>query len=1044
MNAPPSPTTTDGGAAASDTPDRIAGALVALVVALAIGWWAFSTLGPWVAAARMPGAYAWTSGWPLVFAASLALGVGVGALRRAPLASLVGALLGTGVAAVVAGSVPHAASNHFYGDGPFLMPLYAVLVAFVSIYAPAGPRRHGGATRLAVVAVLLCTANTLPLARGSSAPMALLGCAVVLIAIAAPPRADALLGAAAKDARANRAARAILIALPVWIGLATLFGDSLERGALKLQTTLVGAFLCWVLATRLDRDGARRVVFALALGAALLVFGGALSEYDALVAEGRERLLNSRLRLFGAHPNQIGPAFAGGAVLTTTLLFLRFEGESALARWGRRALLVAVAAGCVLLLWRTASRASQLGLVVGLAIAAFALFGPLPKRPGRWLAAGAALAVTAVLLWFTPLADPARSWLEARALEPNSAIGQRYHYWKMSGAAIADHPVFGVGPAQYYAHTQYAEPSYYDGTRQSFHPHNVLFAVAESAGLPALLFFLGLIAVLLEFGRRALLALPRGARALAAAPLAASLGTLATNLFDLGQVQPTFLPLHLWIAVALCAVLAAARKDDARPREAHDAHDAPAPAARPRPWRALAFVVPLGILPLIADGLIQSGRLLAFTRGEIEAGYDRIALGRTLFPPHPNAWDWEFSLLSRRGANLARVLQAHERMARRTPGLSETWIDYAAPLLRAGRFDEAEDALERAIELDPRGPRTGEALMLRVWVEMRAGREDEARETLFQALVHGSTQWHRIPNEKRRPLEQEDGSRIVLSVRTELGRLVEIELDDALERLGEYTLSIANERPFKARRNLLALFDAYDGLGRPRAALPWFERYTEAVGTPIPSILKLHWLVLQRLGLTQKADAVLERCPPEYREELQQTVRTELVMSDPDRLRHLDPATLASFLEPVDGSDLFEQAVEYSATLEMAVGYRAAQGDWQRALDDARRVLRCYAENLPRRRAVERMLSAYFVAGNAPPAVVLEFVARVIHEYDVEVRRNGGRSEYLDGVAGHVYTHWLPTDGEIVERARDLMGGAGPAGDAFVASLERRREQDRR
>lgn len=1057
MNAPPSPTTaTDAARGAEHRPahggdphalgtpaDRVTSTLVALVVAIAIGWWSFGIVGPWVGAARMPGAHSWTSGWPLLFGASLAIGATVGLLRRAPLASIAGSLLGMGVAAVVAGTVPHASSNHTYGDGPFLVPLYAALIAFIALFVPAGPRAFGGAGRLAVAIALLCTANTLPLARGTSSTVALIGCAVALMAVAAPPRAEALLGARAKDGRFTRAARGILIALPCWIALATFAGDSLDRGALKLVASTVGALLCWVLATRLDGDGARRVVLTLALGAGLLVVAGLLSEYDALSAEGRERLLATRLRLFGAHPNQIGPAFASGAVLCATLLFLRREGESTGVVWARRLLFAAIAIGCVVLLWRTASRASQLGLVVGLGVATLALFAPLPERPGRWFAGAGALLVLGLLVWATPLADPARSWLEARAFEPNSAIGQRYHYWRMSGAAIADNPILGVGPAQYYVHAQYAEPSYYDSTRQSFHPHNVLFAIAEGAGIPALLLFLGLIASLMEFARRALRALPRGSRALAAAPLAASLGTLSTNLLDLGQVQPTYLPLHLWISIAVCAVLAEPRARSTGANDEGTDPKAPRTAPRPRPWAYLLAVIPVGVLPLAADGLIQSGRLLAFTRGEVEQGYERIALGRTLYPPHPDAWDWELSLLNRRGATLARLLQAHEQMTKRSPGLSETWLDYAAPLLRAGRFEEAGEALDRAIELDPLGPRTGEALMLRVWVEMVDGREDDARETLFQALVRDSTHWNRLPHETRRPLDQDAGQRLVLSVRTKMGRLVEIELDEALERLGEHVLATANEVPYKARRNLLALYQAYDGFGRPRAALPWFERFTETVGTPIPSILQLHWMVLTRLGLEDKAAAVLDLCPPQFREELEQAIQAEVFLSEPERLRYLEPQMLDRLLARVEGSDIFEESTEFTSILEMSVGFRAAQRDWDAALDDAVRVLRCYAENLPRRRAAERMLSSYFVPSGAPPMVLLEFVARTIHEYDVQVRRNDGRSEHLEGVAGHVYTHWLPTDGDVVERARELVGGTGPAGDSFVASLERRRDRDR-
>lgn len=1038
MNAPPNSDATAGDTSTAPFRARLGAALAAFAVAAVVGWWASAILLPWVATARFPGAYVWSRGWPLVFALSLGAGLGLGALRRANGAALAGALVGTGVAALVAATLPHAASNTNYGDGPFLMPVYAAVVALLSIYVPAGPRRHSAAARIAVAALVLCTANTLPFARESSATIALVACAAGLVLLAAPPRRDALFGAGASADRFARGARVILLALPVWIGVAALLGDSVTRGLFTFQSVAVGALLAYALATRLDVDGVRRAVFALALGAVLLVAAAALSEADAIDAEGAKRVLTSRLRLFGAHPNQIGPAFAGAAVLCGVLATLRREGEAAVARWSRAALLIVVALACLFLLWRTASRASSMGFAIGAVFALVVAFARLPRRPGRWALVAGALAVLGVGLWATPLADPARAWLTERAAEPNSAIGQRYHYWRMSADAIADHPLTGTGPAQYYVHARYAEPSYYDGTRQSFHPHNVLFAIAEGTGLPGLALFLALVGVMLEFGRRAVLALPRGSRALAIAPLAASVGMLATNLFDLGQVQPTFVPLHVWITTALCAVLAggAARgaPGDAGPAEEH---------ARARPWGTFALLVPLGLLPLVADGLIHSGRLLAFAQGEPQRGYDRIALGRTLFPAHPRAWDWEYSLLARLGRGGADTLDARRAETRRTPGNAEVWLELAGPLLRANRFDEAAEAIERAIELDPRGPRVGEALMLRVWVEMRAGRVEDARETLFQALVHESLHWTRLPHAVRSAPDGHNGRRVVLSTRSKDGALVELELDEALERLGTHTLRIANERPYDARRNLLTLYSAYVGLGRPTAALPWFERYMEVVGAPIPSILNYHALLLLELGLKGRVEELLESCDPRFRRELEQSLRTSQILMDPARRRGVDAETVAWILEPIEESDIFEEADEFNPRLELSVGFHAAIGDWDHVLADARRVLRTYEENAPRRAAAERILSTHFIGRDAPATVVLEFVARTIHVHDVEVRREGRITDFLAGVAARVYTNWLPSEGDLVERARAAVGGTGPAGDLLVEHLERLHEKDR-
>jgi tetratricopeptide (TPR) repeat protein len=1023
---------------------RIAPALAALAIVGTVGWWAFAILDPWVAAGRFPRAYEWTSGWPLLFAASTGVGLVAGLVRRSKPAALAAGLVVGAFSAMVAAGLPSFSSNATYGDCPFLMLVYAIAIAVLAIYVPAGPRSHPPPHRILAAALILCTGNTLPFARDTSTPVALLVCLVALALLGSQRQSAALLPPAPGADRTTRTVWYAGLALIAWVALAAAFGDSIPRGTIKLQSVVSGALLCYALATRLRPTDVGRVLAVLVAGVGLVAVSGVLSELDVARDEGWSRVLASRLRLFGAHPNQIGPAFAGGALLCGTLVLLSIEGESMLRGVLRRGLLLVIAGTCVVLVWRAQSEASSAGVVVGAAVALWSVFGPLPRRVGRIAIAVVALAIVGLGLWATPLADPARDWLQARALEPNSAIGQRYHYWKMSSAAIADHPLFGVGPGQYYMHARYAEPSYYDGTNQSFHPHNLLFAVAEGSGLPSLAFLLVLVGGLLEFARRALLGLTRGRRALIAAPLALTVGTLSTNLLDLGQVQPTYLPLHLWITLGLCATLANVTGPGAAARSGSPAGS----AAHRTPSRTMnrigrsALVVALvgfGLLPIAADGLIHSGRLMAFTAKQMRAGYDRIALGRTLYPPHPQAYFYEINLLSQLNASAEEILEARRAETRRTPGDAQVWLALAAPLLRQGYFEEGAEVIDRVLHLDPRGPDVGRAQMLRAWVEMYEGREEDARESLFQALVNQSSDWGLVPHEQRTVEDSTVASarRIVFMVRARTAALVQIELDDVLDRLGEYTLAQIETEPYLARRCLLALFAAYDGLDRPQHALHWIERYISRVDSVFPSISKLHWVLLDRLQIDNRADEVVESIDPSIRDLFADTMLAAKVLRDPRRRARLTQEEMDRILSAIPEWDVFEDATSPTPKLELSVAFHASIGDWDRALADARRTLRCYDESQPRRNAAEKLLASHFVERGAPAQVILRFMADTISLQDVAERRSGGKNPMLDAIAGHIYTFWLPGDGNIVERARQLVGGTGPAGDGLVRRIER-------
>jgi tetratricopeptide (TPR) repeat protein len=1030
----------------------------ALAVGAAALWWAAAVLVPWVASGRFPGADAWTARWPALVALATAAGFVLGLVRRAPLATLAGGLVCGATLALVAAELPHASSNARLGDGPFLMPVYAALVTALAVYVPAGPRGHGASGRLLVAAVVVCGANTQLFARASATPVALVLC-LALLALAEAPRrerADPLLGAG----RLRRALVAVSGLLVLWILAAALLGDSLVIGLRHWHAVLAGATLACALATALDRRGALRIVGTLVAVALAIAVCGVLAEFDLAAVEGWQRTLATRLRLFDLHPNQIGPCFAGGAVLCGTLLVARpvaragaRAGAQAGARAGgwpgghpaawlaTRALLALTLGASLWLLWRTDSRASQFGAAVGVAAAALAVFAPVPRRPKRLLVGAGVLALLALVLWWTPASDGLRTWLETKTFEANSAIGQRYHFWRMAADVVAAEPLFGGGPGQNYVHAQYAQSSYFDGARQTFHAHNLLFALAEGSGLPSLALFLALLVLLLETYRRLVVGAARAERALVAAPLVASLAMLASNLLDLGQVQPTYLPLHLWITLGLGVALA---------RETGPAPAASAAPQRPRtgPCAALGglVLVAFGLLPLVADGLIHSGRLLTFTAGEPERGYARLVAGRRLFPPHPDAFVYDRSALARLDAPDEAQLDVLRKVARREPGNARAWLDLAVRLARSVHHVEARAAVERALALDPRGLDVGEAYLVRLTLDLRDGWLEAARESLHAALVHQATQWQIVPSRREQVagLHRAAAHRTIFSVRSHAAALVELPLDEGLERLGAEALELARTNPPFARRYLASLHEAYMQEDRPEAALVWFERYREVVPEPIPSVLKLEWILLQALGREAEADALLDLLDGPMRELLEDDLSTTLVLMRPAQVNAMGPEAVEELIAPLAERDAFGEVGLHTAKYELAMRIFLRSGRHDRAIDMARRIMREFQENGARRDTMEQLVTR-FIDSKVPGPVLLELLRHTIVEQNVDTLRRAARERevFVIGVAQHVHARWLPDDGDLVARARRAVAGTGPAADAFLLELERLDRLDR-
>lgn len=159
-----------------------------------------------------------------------------------------------------------------------------------------------------------------------------------------------------------------------------------------------------------------------------------------------------------------------------------------LARLGRIAVVagaVAVFIGFCLLLTksRTALLAAGLGICL-LAVSRWSI-----RRLCTWRI----LAAAGVVLGLLAAAIGAGVWDRLVVTETPKSLLYRFQYWEATAAMIADHPWFGCGPGNFQHY--YAAYKLPEASESIADPHNLFFEIAATAGLPALLVFIVLLAV---------------------------------------------------------------------------------------------------------------------------------------------------------------------------------------------------------------------------------------------------------------------------------------------------------------------------------------------------------------------------------------------------------------------------------------------------------------------------------------------------------------------------------------------------------------------
>ena len=803
--------------------------------------WALFALDTAILGGVTPRAAAWTDPWPLLLLAMLPVWGLLAAWRRAGPVELGLAALAFafGVNALV--ELPDFASSWWVFDGPALVPAYLAITAAAGAYAVAGPGSHAPVVRAAALVALWSTAGGRMFAREGETVYALLACAVLLAFVAGPLRPSP------KGLLTSRAAWTVLLLLG-WILAAALDADGRAAGLRVWFRCLLGALLAWTLAGGLDRRGVRAVAAALGLGVALSLGIAALGMADAVQYGSWGRVWGTRLRVYDMHANGTGPLFAIGAVLCAGLALDRTAGAARRAAWAAVALLAAVA------VWKTQSRASLLGLAVGGAALALCLRFSPPARPLPWVAGLLALAGAALAAFASPLGAPLRERLHAMTTGP-SALGQRYHFWEMAVAAAREHPWLGLGPNQYYAHAHYAEPSYYDGTVQTLHAHNLFLGVAEGIGWIGLALFVLFVLALLECGRRALAGSAGPAdgegRAVPAALLAAVLALLGANLLDLGQSQTTFVPLLFWFALGLFAAWL-------RPA---GAPAAAAAAGAGRSAAALALAVPLAFLPLLGQGFHARGRAVFDDAPEAQeaalAHFERALRCDPLATrPHESA-----AAVCRVLGRDRRAVEHLRALCAAAPSRSLAWAELARLLLENGDAAGGRAAAAEAVRLDPLGPQAGEARLLVAWAALLEGDRAQAAASLAEGLRLQARAWGALPHAVLPPAggDPPGARRLAFTLAGGPGELPfdgVLPFDEVLEALEAELLELAPEDDTRARRILGSVVAGYRAEGRPGRALDAVRAHAALSPGRIEATERIEIQLLMELDRVDEAEAL--------------------------------------------------------------------------------------------------------------------------------------------------------------------------------------------
>lgn len=1001
--------------------------VLALLTCLAVAAWGIDGLDRWIELGTTLGAQSWIDRWPLACLGSLSLLVGVGLVRRPGWVALAGAVLawGLGLAAVL--DLPAYDLNARYPDTPAAIAVYLALGLALGLFALVGPRTWGAGQRVLWIALFGATANGKLFGRAEAdATFALLAGASALALLASPLRA-----ALERDARARRLAFGLGLALVAWTFAAALQGDSPSAGWRVALRVLTGATLAWSIARSLDERGAGRAVWALVLGWGACFVLLAVGLAEAASGESFERVAHTRLRLLGMHANGIGTLFAMG--LAGGLWILAGPAAKG-ARLPHRVLGALLLGGCALALWRTESAASQAGAALG-ALAALVLGRvPLPRRTWPIGVALGALVALGIGAWSSSATDGLRERLDGMTQGP-SALGQRWHFWRMSLAAADESPWFGVGPNQYYVHARFAEPSYYDGTSQSLHSHNLWLGWAEGAGWPfaiggsllALALFAWCAGRLREPVETEGVA-PDSGRWIGGFFACTTIALLGANTLDLGQSQSTFVPLWLWIGLG--AAIAVGNRGVA-------------PGGRASAALPSLFLLVAGVLhPLAGDSQWRRGTQLQ-DLGRTEEALPYFERGFTLNPWDATVRAAELNAIRVLGPEHPRfgqLLRLSKETCELAPRRATHWRRRAKVCLGQGKWEAARIALDNAVECDPRGTERAEVDALRVWWYFSQNDRLGAGNALLDSVRSQGRPWETLGQRSSAdpdPAAPAGAQRIfLLSPARNLPFDREgYALRDLIDTLADLALESAQDDVVASRRYLRSAVEGYLLEKRPDLGLALMEQHEQLRGAPMPSLYSLRLACLKDLGDTASYESVQLDGLETWGETTRLKYLVGRFQAGERRKREDWWAAVEPLLNAHDQRDLFFEANEHDdwlfdlAILLRDIGRGEVALEWlSRSLRDtpdvsvrAERAVRFY-QGCQRAQASDELLLGSF-------AVLAVELGRA--------RRGEARPEDWRALAGELYgALGRPGVGVLPLAARQLQG-SGYAGRLVLQELRR-------
>lgn len=256
----------------------------------------------------------------------------------------------------------------------------------------------------------------------------------------------------------------------------------------------------------------------------------------------------------------------------------------------------------------------------------------------------------------------------------------RGNLWKAAAATIEDHPVLGVGAAQFgRAARLYREPGAYVDDRLGT-AHNIILNTGAESGVAGML-VLGWMALALLWGWYRLRRSASGGYALRLdAVLAALAGFAIQSLFD------TFTVTAIVVLVALLAAYAVTRPDETRPARL---------AGKAAAWAALALVIGFGLFWIPVD-LAQAHFQNSLRAGGVDEAETAAALDPNLhLYPLQTAWLNGMTAFDDPAAQPTAV-DGLEAALTLEPTWDSGWMLLARLYEQDGRIDEALAALGRA------------------------------------------------------------------------------------------------------------------------------------------------------------------------------------------------------------------------------------------------------------------------------------------------------------------------------------------------------------